>query len=103
MAGFKNPPKSRVGDGTPGPGRPKGLPNKATAEVRAAIAKLMEETAPKMQEWLDRVADEDPARALEIVVKLAEYHIPKLGRTEVGFDGAGVEQVRAVINVTIGP
>lgn len=87
----------------PGAGRPLGSPNRATAEVRAAIAKLMEETAPKMQDWLERVAAEDPARALDIVVKLAEYHIPKLGRIEMMGEGGGPIPVTAVVNVTIGP
>jgi hypothetical protein len=30
--------KRRVGDGTPGPGRPKGVPNKTTATMKEAIA-----------------------------------------------------------------
>lgn len=29
--------KRRVGDGTPGPGRPKGVPNKLTSDVKAMI------------------------------------------------------------------
>ncbi|HEX7129119.1 MAG TPA: hypothetical protein VF217_03505 [Rhodanobacteraceae bacterium] len=33
----KTPKKRRVGDGTPGPGRPKGVPNKITADVKAMI------------------------------------------------------------------
>ena len=35
----KNP---RPGDGTPGPGRPKGVPNKATALLKDAILKAAE-------------------------------------------------------------
>jgi len=36
--GFNNDEKPvRVGDGTPGPGRPKGLPNKTTALLKDAI------------------------------------------------------------------
>ena len=30
--------KPRVGDGTPGPGRPKGVPNRATRAVKETIA-----------------------------------------------------------------
>ena len=38
----KNP---RPGDGTPGPGRPKGVPNKATALLKDAILKAAEPLA----------------------------------------------------------
>lgn len=34
--------KRRVGDGTPGPGRPKGSPNKTTASVKEAICEAFE-------------------------------------------------------------
>lgn len=76
----------------PGAGRPKGTPNRATAEVRQAIASLMQETAPKMAGWLERVAETDPAKAMDLALKAAEYHIPKLSRAEVtGEDGGPVK------------
>jgi len=31
-----------VGDGTPGPGRPKGMPNKSTASIKAAFLEAFE-------------------------------------------------------------
>lgn len=34
--------KRKVGDGTPGPGRPKGVPNKSTAGFKAAVAEAFE-------------------------------------------------------------
>jgi hypothetical protein len=34
--------KPRVGDGTPGPGRPKGMPNKTTSTMKEAIAAVYE-------------------------------------------------------------
>jgi hypothetical protein len=84
----------KVGDGTAGPGRPKGTPNKATGIVREAIANLLERNAPNMDRWLNEVADKDPHKALDIIQKLSEYHIPKLARTEVtGLDGAPQQHV----------
>jgi hypothetical protein len=88
---FKTP---EIGKGLAGPGRPKGMPNKATSVVREAIANLLERNAPNMDRWLNEVADKDPHKALDIIQKLSEYHIPKLARTEVtGLDGAPQQHV----------
>jgi len=88
---FKTP---EIGKGLAGPGRPKGMPNKSTSKVREAIAELLERNAPNMDRWLNEVADKDPHKALDIIQKLSEYHIPKLARTEVtGLDGAPQQHV----------
>jgi hypothetical protein len=77
-----------------GKGRPKGAVNKSTAIVREAIANLLERNAPNMDRWLNEVAAEDPYKALDLMNKLSEYHIPKLARTEVtGKDGEAQEMV----------
>lgn len=88
---FKTP---EIGKGLAGPGRPKGMPNKSTSKVREAIAELLERNAGSMDRWLNEVADKDPYKALDLMQKLSEYHIPKLARTEVtGKDGDAQEMV----------
>jgi hypothetical protein len=98
MESVKETPK--IGEGLAGPGRPKGVPNKSTETVRKAIAVLLERNAENMDKWLTTVADGDevkgikpqPDKALDIMQKLAEYHIPKLARTEVtGADNGPLE------------
>jgi hypothetical protein len=69
--------------GDPRAGRPKGSVNKATRDVRAAIARFAEDNVEKLQEWLDRVAEKDPAKAAELFARVLEYHLPKLARTEL--------------------
>jgi hypothetical protein len=70
-------------------GRPKGTPNKVTQEFRETVRQLLEANAGNVGRWLDQVAEDDPARALDLLSKLAEYASPKLGRTEhTGRDGA---------------
>ncbi len=85
-------------------GRPKGTPNKTTTDVRQAIALFAQDNAPKLQAWLDKVAEgieprfrkgkdgsdvvlypgaqADPGRAIDLYLRAIEYHIPKLQRTE---------------------
>ena len=69
-------------------GRAKGTPNKSTAEIRDAYQKLVESNLTNMTEWLKQVADQNPERAMDLMLKLSEYMIPKLARQEVtGADG----------------
>jgi hypothetical protein len=75
--------------GTRPPGRQKGTPNKATQSAREIFAAFLDYNAPRAQAWIDRVAIRNPAKALDTLVKLAEFFLPKLARTEVvGKDGA---------------
>jgi|TARA_R110001583_G_scaffold27507_2_gene98271 hypothetical protein len=67
-------------------GSRKGIPNKTTAEIRNAFQLLIEDNLDNMKVWLSDVAQEDPERALEIMLKMAEYIVPKLSRTEVKAD-----------------
>src|SRR5689334_11683058 len=71
-----------------GGGSRKGLPNKATKDARAAMALLLDANLPKLQAWLDSIAEKDPAKAFDMTLRLAEFCIPKLARSEVvGDDG----------------
>jgi hypothetical protein len=103
------------GGARPGAGRPKGSPNKATKDVREAIAKVLEGNAENFSRWLASVAEgeresepvldddglqaldangelkvewswlrrPDPGTALKLAMDMAEFHIPKLARTEL--------------------
>lgn len=82
---------------TAGPGRPKGLPNKATMLAREAFAAFVDNNAHRMQGWLDDVANDPkhgPKVALDCLLAVSEYYIPKLARTEHVGDGGGPVEVR---------
>ena len=86
-------------------GRKAGVPNKATAQARAAIAAFVDANANRLQGWLDQVANgvkneetgeyvvpPDPERAYQLFQSVIEYHVPKLARTEMtGADGGPLE------------
>lgn len=75
----------------PGPGRPKGVPNKVTTAFRETVQRLLDENAENVSRWLQSVADgdpennvkPDPGKALDLMSKLAEYATPKLSRAEL--------------------
>jgi len=76
-------------------GRPVGTPNKVTVEFRETVRQLLENNAENVSLWLAQVAgghgdvDPDPARALDLLGRLAEFAAPKLGRVEHVGDGGG--------------
>jgi hypothetical protein len=62
-------------------GRAIGVPNKATADVKAAIAAFTSANVEKLDEWLNSI--EDPAKRLDLYFKALEYTMPKLARSEL--------------------
>lgn len=86
-------------------GRPKGTPNRVTTEFRATVQQLLDDNRDNVSRWLTLVAEgdgtdagkPDPAKALDLLAKLAEFAAPKLARTEVtGPDGGEIQQAISV-------
>jgi len=74
--------------GTPGPGRPKGSPNRSAKELREAYKNLVDNNIDNMTQWLEQVAAESPEKAMDMMLKLSEYVLPKMSRQEItGRDG----------------
>lgn len=66
---------------------------KATANAREAIARFVDGNADNLQTWLEQIAAQDgPKAAFNCFMDVVEYHVPKLGRTELtGADGGKLE------------
>ena len=89
-------------------GRVAGVPNKATVEFRETVTKLLSDNASNVAVWLAQVAEghgdvkADPAKALDLMAKLAEYAAPKLNRTEhTGMNGAAIDHSLTVTFVSV--
>ena len=106
MSSKSDKPQKKPGPpkGTPKPpnsgGSRKGKPNKVTAKAREVIGQVIDGTAPKVQGWIDQVAETDPKGALAAFTALLEFGVPKLQRTEVTGEGGGpVKQEQTVLVV----
>ena len=102
------PNKETKGAGWRGPehlanrsGRPPGTKNKKTEAVRYAYQQLVENNLEHMSLWLARVAADNPEKAFDLVIKLSEYVLPKLQRSEV--TGANGEDLFKNIKFEFGP
>jgi hypothetical protein len=70
-------------------GRKPGSINKVTQEFRQTVQSLLDANQQNVAKWLTVVAKDDPAKALDLIAKLAEYAAPKLARTEHTGEGGG--------------
>ena len=121
-----NPPKIKHRGGRrPGSGRPKGAPNKVTTAAKCAFLAAFGRLEGDLEKWIRQTAEgvpepvilngeiklsedgspilapagADPGKAADLLIRMAEYHFPKLGRTEVTGEGGGpvVHRIERVI------
>jgi hypothetical protein len=65
-----------IGKGKPGPGRPKGVPNKTTTLVKDAILKALDEADPEgAVAYLKKQASQNPTAFLTLVGKLLPLQV----------------------------
>lgn len=64
-------------------GRKKGTPNKSTKETRETFKKVLNDNLDNLDVWLNKVADKNPEKAINILLKISEFIIPKLNKIEV--------------------
>jgi hypothetical protein len=79
-------------------GRPKGAINRSTEMMKLTIARAVDNTLNTLSADLEKIRKEDPERAIELALKLMEFTLPKLSRTEMK---AEIEQRIQSINVNI--
>jgi len=61
----------------------------ANERLRVAICELTDANIINVQCWLDKVATDDPAKALDMILRMLEFSVPKLSRVEAHISDAG--------------
>ncbi len=67
-------------------GRPPGALNRSTEEMKLTIARAVNNTLNTISKDLEDIKKKDPEKAMELALKLMEYALPKLSRTEMKAD-----------------
>ena len=67
-------------------GRPKGAEGKTTAKIKEYYLDLLDNNLENIQRWLNQTAQEDPAKALDFLLKLSPFVIPKKSETDLHID-----------------
>jgi len=67
-------------------GRQKGSQNKATKQIKEHYTNLIQGNLDSIQGWLNETARSDPSKALDFLIKLSPFVIPKQVSQDITFD-----------------
>ena len=79
-------------------GRPKGAINRSTEMMKVSIARATNRVLDELPKILDEMIKKDPKGAVDLALKMLEFHMPKMSRVEMK---AEVEQRIHQISVNI--
>lgn len=64
-------------------GRPVGAMNRSTEQMKLTLARAANKTLDTISEDLEKIRKDNPEKAIDLALKLMEYVMPKLSRTEM--------------------
>ena len=67
-------------------GRPKGVPNKTTTELKETINKIVSISLDNYLEDIEKIRKKDPMKALQLSKDLIDYVLPKMTKMELSGD-----------------
>ena len=80
-------PNWRPGQSGNPAGRKKGSMNKYTKEIKEAFGLLLSSNTENFYTWIETIARQDPAKAMELLIKIAPYVVPKLAQNDITSEG----------------
>jgi hypothetical protein len=79
-------------------GRPKGAINRSTEQMKLNVARATNRVLDDLPKLMEDLIKKDPKGAVDIALKLLEFHLPKQARIEMRGE---IEQRIQSINVNI--
>lgn len=61
----------------------------ANERLRVAICELTDANMVNVQTWMDNVSQDDPAKAIDFLLRMLEFSVPKLSRVEAQITTGG--------------
>ncbi len=80
-----------------GAGRPKGVPNKVTAQAREAFNGMFDHLAGEVETWIRKTAETDPGGAVDLLLRVAAFFVPKPQRQTIGPTRIPNEEIAKVL------
>ncbi len=82
-------------------GRPVGAVNRSTEQMKLTLARAANKTLDTISEDLEKIRKDNPEKAIELALKLMEYVMPKLSRTEMKAEiNQRIQQISVNVNRT---
>jgi hypothetical protein len=82
-------------------GRPVGAMNRSTEQMKLTLARAANKTLDTISEDLEKIRKDNPEKAIELALKLMEYVMPKLSRTEMKAEiNQRIQQISVNVNRT---
>ena len=81
-------------------GRPKGASNRSSEMQKINIQRMINEGLDYMKQDYHKIREEDPAKALNLLIKLLEFSVPRLKSVDMKLDAevnAKVEQIKVEV------
>ena len=79
-------------------GRPKGAINRSTEMMKLSIARATNRVLDQLPTIMEEMVKKDPKSAVDLALKMLEFHMPKMSRVEMK---AEIEQRIQQISVNI--
>jgi len=82
-------------------GRPKGSRNRSSEMQKINVQRAINEGLDFLKEDYQKIREEDPAKAVTLLLKMMEYSIPKLKSVDMNVEGqinSKIEQITININ-----
>lgn len=78
-------------------GRPPGAKDKIQTDIKEAFHSLVEGNLSNIETWLNGIAVKDPIKALDFILRLSEFIIPKMKATEITAEfGEKIRQIMII-------